>query len=140
MNTATKGRETLEDLYSEEVCQVWLYLEEFDLLLSQANLAADMPEWLSAELSATGWDEILEIPYADDKRAVWALGHGIAPGQAFLMEIRTPRYFRCGNPFDGEDWDCEYNTTFLKAEPMPLAEAADQWEAWIKAGYVGCAP
>lgn len=135
MSVVAKRDNPLEDLYSEEVCRVWFYLEEFDLLLSRANSTADMPDWLRIELSAVRWDEILGISYADDRRAAWALGYGVAPGQAFLMEVRPPHYFRCGNPLDGDDWDCEYNTTFLKTEPMPLAEAANQWEAWIKAAY-----
>lgn len=129
------GAKGLEDFYSEEVCRVWFYLEEFCLSIAQVNPEDEPPDWLSAELSAVGWDQIVGAPVDDGERAAWALERGIAPGQAFLVEIKPPHYFRCGNPLDGEDWDCEYDTTFLGAEPMPLAKAADQWEAWISAGY-----
>lgn len=132
---AKSGTRDLEDFYSEEVCRVWFYLEEFCLSLAQVSPEDELPDWLEVELMPAGWDEILGIPGSDDERAAWALEHGIAPGQAFLMEIKPPHYFRCGNPFDGEEWDCEYDATFLGTEPMPLAEAADQWEAWINAGY-----
>lgn len=140
MNSGTKnGHEILENFYSEEVCRVWFYLEEFCLSLVQVSPEDELPDWLAIERMQVGWDSILEAPGGDDERAVWALEHGIAPGQAFLMEIKPPRYFRCGNPSDGDDWDCEYNTAFLKTEPMPLAEAADQWEAWIRAAYLEAA-
>ena len=128
------------DLYGEKVCRVWFYLEEFCLSLERLNLAGDMPDWLDIELMQACWDEILELPRDDDERAVWALERGIAPGQAFLMEIRPPHYFKSG-PYDCQEWDCEYDTQFVRAKPMLAQEAADQWEEWIKAGYLdGQAP
>lgn len=125
----------LMDLVLDGACRMWFYLEEFNLSLSRVNEEAEPPGWLQNELWAAGWDEILEIPYDDMERAQWALEHGIAPGQAFLMEVRPPHYFRCGNPMDGEDWDVEYRSEFLRAEPWHAESAASQWEEWIKAGY-----
>lgn len=136
-----KEAERLEfaDECSGEVCRIWFYLEEFCLSLARLNPAGDTPSWLEIELGQAGWDGILELDPRDDERVAWALEQGVAPGQPFFMEIRPPRYSKVGNSFDGEDWDVEYNTTFVKVDPMPAPEAADQWEAWIKAGYLEAA-
>lgn len=133
----TKEAERLElvDECSEEVCRIWFYLEEFCLSLAQLNLAGDMPSWLEIERDQAGWDGILELDPRDDERVTWAMENGIAPGQPFLMEIHPPRYFQCGSPFDGEEWDVEYSATLVKVAHLAAPEAADQWEAWIKAGY-----
>lgn len=60
----------------------------------------------------------------------WALEHGVAPGQPFLLRINEPEYTRCGG-YDGYDeFDVDWSYEFIRAVPWSRDKALRSWAAF----------
>ncbi|WP_426751752.1 hypothetical protein [Myxococcus sp. Y35] len=125
----------LVNVYSEKSCRVWLALDRRTLDLVEADsLGKPMdvgapPEWLAYELE-DGWDNLVGYPYRDEGRIAWALGHGIAPGQPFLVEVDPPHYSKHWTDC-GYEYDTDYSSELIRVAPLPPEDAARRWEVWL---------
>ncbi len=97
------------------------------------------PEWLREEVAQQGLGDFVEaslgIPWLGLGRWArmrWAMRHGIAPGQPFLVEVDPPEHTSSSTP-DGTEWDTRYSGEVLAVMPLPPEEVARRWEVWTAA-------
>lgn len=94
------------------------------------------PEWLDWHICQVGLADFLGFePHQDED---FMLAHGLAPDQPFLLEIDSPRYFRCGEW--GSEWDMEVEWDLVTIAPLSPWEAQHRWAEWIRDGYPPSAP
>ncbi|WNZ59859.1 hypothetical protein QEG98_28055 [Myxococcus sp. MxC21-1] len=126
----------LVNVYSKASCRVWLTLDRRTLELVEADsLGKPMdvgtpPEWLTYELEQDGWDNLVDYPYRETARVGWALAHGIAPGQPFLVEVDPPVHSKHWTDC-GYEYDTDYSSELVRVAPLPPEDVARRWEVWL---------
>lgn len=121
--------------YKDESARVWLCFafgnhfdaNDWDIVECATHSLGKRPEWIDEELGFSGWDFILET-YPEDFRPKWALAHGIAPCQPFLVELQPPRY---STDYYGES-DVDFEWELIRIEPLDTRYAALRWDADIR--------
>lgn len=136
------------NVYSTVGCYVWLHLvrDGVDLMIEPYLGAGDfgtVPEWFDYEIGQVGWDGVLSPEWcswrsnesSSDFAATWnnwALEQGLCPGQAFLVEMKHPHYYKCGGYEYPEETDVEYYWDIVMREPRSAKQAARAWTQWQK--------
>lgn len=91
-------------------------------------------EWLQEEVSNVGWPSLLDATdyhrrtwYGYEFEIIqWALEHGIAPDQPFLVRIDPPHSYRVSYEYD--EWDTEHHSEVVTVTPLDPAEGARRWQ------------
>lgn len=134
------SREVLLDFYSNKLVRVWLALDpNNDLSMEEvgADGIGDPPEWLQYERENLGWRDILGITWTtstggwSETELVWGLKNGIAPGQAFLVELPHPSY-TTSHAENGTEHDVDFYPEIIRVQPMGLYKVARAWERELK--------
>lgn len=136
------------NVYSTVGCYVWLQLvrDGVDLTVEPYFGADDfgtVPDWFDYEIGQIGWDGVISPDYkswrADGPPSDfigtwnnWAIEQGLCPGQRFLVEMKHPRYYRCGGYEYPEEIDVEYYWDIVMREPRSLRQTVRAWEQWQK--------
>lgn len=130
------------NVYTPTRVRVWLRVDPvFDLDFMEEVVRFDVgkrPDWLDAEIADHGmtWEDFLGVdgligwPHA---QLTWLLTQGIAPGQAFLVEMSKPLYYRCGE-YDMET-DVEYDANVIQIERWPAARVLKAWRSNVRWYY-----
>lgn len=125
------------DIYSQDFCRVWLlavYEGRDDLEPRSASryCIGSVPDWYGnedidiiigpqwkTEESGEGW--VFASTWFN-----WLLRRGLAPGQAFLLHIDAPTYYRTSWEYD--EWDADWHCEILQCEPWSPETATNSWE------------
>lgn len=126
-------------LYPEGNAYIWLRMErEIDdldhLEAAEEKTVGEMNPVIQDEIDMNGLDMIFDsLSYMTEMRyATWAMMHGVAPGQPFLMRIGEPRVYSCGGYPDPEEFDVEHDIEFIRAVSWPIDRVTEAWrEFWV---------
>lgn len=126
----------LRDVFFSDGVLVWMRFRVGDWLGVDLGIercatssAGDEPEWLRDEESNGGWDVILGKPLTPRPWMTFALQHGIAPGQPFLLWLERPKYYRCSYEYD--EYDCDYQWDIVRVMPRTAEQSAAAWASAI---------
>jgi hypothetical protein len=140
--------EVLTDFFSEQLVRVWLVLDaDNDLSVEAAgeDEIGERPEWLTCELANLGWADIADIEHFtytskdvdgnewNEGQMLWALQNGIAPGQAFLVEMDHPNYTKDYNyEYGTYEYDVEFSSAVIRVEKWTEKQVLNAWEQELK--------
>ena len=131
------------NLYSPDECRIWCrsFLDGDDVdfeELEKVDLElGEVPDWYNqsddrvCEMFDPGCaffydDRPWELP----DRARFLLQEGLAPGQAFLVCVTEPHWYRCGGEY--EEWDVEYYCDVIEKASWTPAQSANAWRRFLK--------
>lgn len=117
------------DVFFDDVVYVWGrfmqtgYRGDFELELYDGASIGEMPEWFS---DYSEWiDNLVDGYRLGLSTMTFALEHGIAPGQPFLLEVGPPHSYKCSWEYD--EWDTEYSIELVRVIPRDAKKAARSW-------------
>lgn len=120
---------------------VWLFMdtEGDDLCWPEAaeeRTVGEMNPVLQDEIDCNGMDFIFDdLPFGTGYRTrniTWALKHGVAPGQPFLLRIGEPRIVNCGGYYE-QEWDVEHDVEFIRRIEWPIDQVTEAWRSfWVE--------
>lgn len=129
----------------------WFTLEngsgcwDMELVDAAEETVGELDSRIESEVEQMGWEDLLDIDnwhQTDEYRGRswrsgkmhWALEHGLAPGQPFLVRFGKPEY-SAPSYYDGEV-DVTYDVEFVRALPLDPLVASERWllclEQWIE--------
>ncbi len=122
----------LHNVYTKESVYVWYRFIEDALDVEPDSCEQDsigrMPLWM-ADNEDFDITIILDTRFRDMRWATWAIEHGLAPGQPFLLRIDSPDY--SSDYWTGEV-DVEWNYEFIRAMPCKPERTARSWERVLR--------
>lgn len=129
----------LIDVFTPTKAYLWLRLwwdgDDFDIELAGDAGVGDRPAWLDYELSGEGpgWEGLIGadpcwLCNGFGTWTMWALKHGVAPRQPFLVCLHEPVYSR---DYWGEH-DVDYESEFVRAMPWPADRTTRTWHRYLR--------
>jgi hypothetical protein len=120
------------NVYTKESVYVWYRFIEDAIDVEPDSCEQDsigrMPLWM-ADNEDFDIDIILNTSFRDMRWATWAIEHGLAPGQPFLLRIDSPDY---SSDYWSGEVDVKWNYAVLRAMPCKPERAARSWERVVR--------
>lgn len=133
------------NLYSEDECRLWCtsFMDGDDVTFEQIEKVdaelGEIPEWFD-------WEERdvirmfdpgcyladLDKPWHMTSRGLWLLTEGLAPGQAFLVRITQPHWYKCGGYENPDEMDVEYFWDVVGRANWTARQSANAWNRFLK--------
>ena len=142
-----RKRTDLVDFATQGATWTWhrLAFDSFDALETvmcnyEAHLAYRYAICSEEQAENAGWplwaaetdiSNSLDVSWSDGKWrwVYWALEHGVAPGQPFLVWTGQPEGHYC---YSSNEYDEEYSGELISVRPLPLHLALKRWEHLLR--------
>lgn len=127
------------DIFTEDGIYEWYrlvdskdYLGQLELQSVAHKVLGGPPDWwVDEDQAMLGWELGLGSPNTEEMTSVWwAMEHGVAPGQAFLLHLPPPKVYKS---YEGEidvGYDVEYDPRVVRV--LPIKSPRRAWDGFFR--------